>query len=131
MSSLFAGFKFHILARIGLSTQVPPAKLGEMLWDADTKVFRVGDDTTTPPRIMSEKSIGTFDFSNTTNIKFGEVSIEVDKRVDGVNLKTLTTATGFTYHFGQGAFGNVILDSDTLDIGNVEPDSEGTYKLKL
>ena len=89
MSSLLAGYKFHVLARYGLAQHVPAAKLAEMLWDVDTKTFRVGDDTSNPPRIMSEKSTGTFVYPNLASDTKKNLNLPGDRQGHEIAVSTL------------------------------------------
>lgn len=58
----------RIVSRIGTSENVPSLRQGEMGFDTDTKVFRVGDDTATPPGILTSKT-EAFDLSNLKNLQ--------------------------------------------------------------
>lgn len=58
----------RIVSRIGTSVNVPSLRQGEMGFDTDTKVFRVGDDTATPPGILTSKT-EAFDLSNLKDLQ--------------------------------------------------------------
>jgi len=60
--------KATLRARVGLSSQVPALRLGELGYDTDRKVGRIGDDTPTPPRTLTDKTTGEFDLSGITPI---------------------------------------------------------------
>lgn len=49
-----------LLLRRGLSSNVPTLDVGELAYDTDTGALRVGNGTSTPPRVFTEGSSGTF-----------------------------------------------------------------------
>jgi len=135
MSSLLAGYKFHVLARYGLASQVPAAKVAEMLWDMDTKTFRVGDDTPNPPRIMSEKSTGIFNYSDIEYAMFSNLLLKEGGTIDGIKPADLNKNRGFVHRDNPGEFNNVDLGSNTnsIYVSPVMPNPElpGTYRVSL
>jgi len=135
MSSLLAGYKFHVLARYGLANQVPAAKLAEMLWDVDTKTFRVGDDTPNPPRIMSEKSTGVFNFNDIDYAQFANLLLKEGGTIDGIKPAELNKNQGFVYRNEPGEFNNVTVTSDTssISVGPVMPNPllPDTYSMSI
>lgn len=135
MSSLLAGYKFHVLARYGLANQVPAAKLAEMLWDVDTKTFRVGDDTPNPPRIMSEKSTGIFNFNDIDYAQFANLLLKEGGTIDGIKPAELNKNQGFVYRNEPGEFNNVTVTSDTssISVGPVMPNPllPDTYSMSI
>jgi len=123
----FAGYSFHVVARYGLSTQVPVLKLGEMGYDTDTKVGRFGDDTSTPPRVMTDKSSAPFDFSSVPSVKFNQIEIEENGTVDGVDISSMITATGFLFHAQAGQFANVrfVSSNQSISFGGLTTAEQG------
>lgn len=57
---------YVIVSRYGLTADVPTLPIGVIGYDTDTKTLRVGDGTSSPPRIITDKSSGEFDLSNLT-----------------------------------------------------------------
>ncbi len=55
--------------RRGNATAAPSLDIGEPGYDIDTKTLRVGDGTTSPPRVPTTKSAGSFDFSAVTDFR--------------------------------------------------------------
>lgn len=55
--------------RRGNAAAAPNLDIGEPGYDIDAKVLRVGDGTTSPPRIPTTKSSGSFDFSTVTDFR--------------------------------------------------------------
>jgi hypothetical protein len=55
---------YRVISQIGTETNVPALPLGAIGWDIDTKTMRIGDGTSSPPRLLTDKSSGNFDFSN-------------------------------------------------------------------
>lgn len=54
-------YPFTVVARKGLASQVPTLQEGELGYDINTKSPRYGDGTSTPPRVLTDKSTGEFD----------------------------------------------------------------------
>lgn len=55
--------------RRGNAAAVPSLDIAEPGYDIDTKTFRIGDGTTSPPRVPTTKSAGSFDFSTVTDFR--------------------------------------------------------------
>jgi len=120
----------RIVARKGLEAAVPALLEAEIGYDTDTKTFRVGDNSATPGKVISDKSTGVFDFSTATSVKFKEVLIGTGGKVDGVDLKTLNTAPGFVVRkastgvYGPVTFGNsdqtLVITNGDGQAGNVD-----------
>lgn len=55
--------------RRGNAAAAPNLDIGEPGYDIDAKVLRVGDGTTSPPRVPTTKSSGSFDFSTVTDFR--------------------------------------------------------------
>jgi hypothetical protein len=99
-----------VVARIGLAANVGSLSVvGEIGYDTDVKVFRVGDGSLTPPRFMSDKSTGTFDFTAATWVRFKEIQMVAGGKIDGVDVSSLILGTGFISHAGAGVFANRVL----------------------
>lgn len=118
--NIVQGYIFRLVARLGIAANVPTLQTGEMGWDTDKKVFRVGDNTSLPPRIMSDKSAGEFNFTTVTKVTFGEVAIQANKKVDGVDLKTINQADGFVARISAGTYQNrsLVSGDNSLSITN-------------
>ena len=84
----------RIIIRTGLQADVPALLTAEMGWDYDKKTLRVGDATSTPPKIMSTKSLGDFDFSSTTNVTFRNILLSSGGTFDGMDLSSLNDQAG-------------------------------------
>lgn len=52
----------RIQVRRGVQSEIPTLAVGEPGYDVDTKTVRMGDGTSSPPRVPTTKSSGTFDF---------------------------------------------------------------------
>jgi hypothetical protein len=118
---LLDGYVVHVVARYGLSANVPTLRVGEFGYDTDTKTMRIGDDTSSPPKIMTTKSTGTFDFSSVTTITLpGGTQATSDGKVDGVDISSLNQNNGLLVRTGNGTFGNtqMISGDSTLLITN-------------
>lgn len=86
--NLLDGYKFHVLARTGLAASTPTLASGELGYTTDTKTFLIGDDTASPPRSITTKSTGAFDFSIADSVKFASVLMTDGGKVDGLDLST-------------------------------------------
>jgi len=85
----------RIVSRIGTSAQTPQLRPGEFGYDTDTKNARIGDDTSSPPKIITDKS-ETFDLSNLKELTLSEEVLEVlaKRGVDGWTPVITTEANG-------------------------------------
>ena len=129
---LIGGYLYKVCATTGLAAEVPTLILGQIGWDTDTKTFRVGDDTTTPPRIPTTKSTGSFNFETADFFRFSAIQMVNGGRVDGVDISTMNQSDGFVTRRADGQFENRILTSgdDTLSI--VYPDGlDGNPDLRV
>lgn len=88
------GHNLRLAARVGNAAQVPALITGELGWDLDKKVGRFGDDSPSPARIPTTKSLGTFDMSMADKYTFSLVNITENGLVDGVDLSLLNAAPG-------------------------------------
>lgn len=103
----------RLVARIGNSSQVPALILGEMGYDVDVKTFRVGDDTATPPRIMTDKSVGAFSFKDVSEVGFNKILLlNKESTVDGVTPSLLNKTNGLLVRVGDNKFESRSFDTD-------------------
>jgi hypothetical protein len=109
---LLDGYLVHVVARYGLEANVPTLLTGEFGYDTDTKTLRVGDDTSSPSRLMTTKSTGSFDFSTVTQITLpGGTPVTSDGKVDGVDISSLNQSNGLLVRTGSGTFNNTTMVS--------------------
>lgn len=111
MSALIDGYIFHLVARQGLAAEVPTLVTGEFGWDTDKKTLRVGDDTSSPPRVMSTKSTGDFDFSTVGTITLAGNLTFSQGKINGMDLSGLNQANGILVRRGNGVFASKALVS--------------------
>jgi hypothetical protein len=118
--SILEGYGFKIVARLGLAADIPVMVNGEIGWDTDKKVWRVGDDTSDPARVPTDKSLGDFDFTTAGTFKFNQIDMAVDGTVDGVDVSRLNAANGILVRKGNNLYNNISLVSgdQTLQITN-------------
>lgn len=109
MSALLEGYGFKIVARIGNEADIPTLVPGEIGYDLDKKTFRVGDDTSTPPRIPTTKSLGNFDFTAAGTFTFSIVALPEGGTVDGVDVSKLNAKNGLSVRKAANTFDNVAL----------------------
>lgn len=115
--NLLDGYAFHIICRLGTAANVPAMEMGEIGFDTDTRVFRIGNDTSIPEKVMTTNSNIAFDFSLVPDVKFKQISMSAGGKVDGVDLSTLNTAgAGLLSNDGNGAFTGVVLLSGDSSI---------------
>lgn len=122
MASLIDGYRYKLVGRFGLASQVPSLLVAELGYDIDTKFGRFGDGTGTPPRVVTDKSTGTFSLNTLTALTLpGNIPVTGGK-VDGVDISTMNTADGYLVRSGNGTFKNLVMTSiDTsvsIDNGN-------------
>lgn len=135
MANDFQGFAYHVVYRYGNSINVPPLREGEAGYDIDKKVARVGDGTSTPPRIITDKSFGAFEYDQVEYVKYREVQLFEGGKIDGLDPSSLITATGFAFHSQDGQFTNVRFVSANMSIkfGGLQPQEGGgaTFNIEL
>lgn len=114
------GYIFKILARIGLAAQVPTLQTGELGYDTDTKTGRLGDNTAQPPRLMTDKSTGIFNFQFLTYARFPRVEMVPGGKVDGVDVSTMNGDNGLVARIADGTMANrkVISGNSTVSVVN-------------
>ena len=116
MSTLLSGYGYRLVARLGLAADIPPLAIGEIGYDIDMKVFRVGDDTASPPRIPTSKSLGDFDMSSSGAWTFNTILLANNGTIDGVDPSKLNTSNGFLVRKGNNDFHSVSLVSGDSSI---------------
>lgn len=90
----------RVVARSGMSASVPALMIGEIGWDIDLKRFRVGDDTTSPPYVMTSKSLGIFEYNFITYVQYPEIRMLPKGTVDGVDISELNANNGLVTRRG-------------------------------
>lgn len=119
-ANLLNGYSFRLVARLGLAADVPRLQPGEVGWDYDMKVGRFGDDTTTPPRVMTDKSQGSFDYSSVTSIKFNNLTMVDNATIDGVDISRLNAASGIMVRAASNTYNfvSLVTGDNSLQISN-------------
>lgn len=134
---LINGYAFHVVARLGLAADVPAMTTGEIGFDTDQLVMRIGDDTASPPRIPTTKSTSAFDMSSIPSFTFKEVFISAGGKVDGVDISKLNQASGLLVRKADNDFGNVSIGSSDNSLtvtngsgvsGNIDIKLDATLK---
>lgn len=115
--SALESFYRKIVARVGVVADFANTVLlkGEIAFTGDTNTFYVGDGSTTPTKLITTKSIGTFDFSNADLVTLpGGIVFDKTKpdQVDGVNLQRLNTTNGVLVRRGNNTFSAVAVASN-------------------
>jgi hypothetical protein len=101
--------KFKIVARLGLAAGIPLLINGEIGWDTDVKIFRVGDDTVTPTQIVTSKSIGYVTYLQQLTVKYGNIDMFDGGKVDGIDLSTMNQTNGLVLRTADGVLANKLL----------------------
>lgn len=117
MASLLNGLTYNVVARYGLAADVPALIEGELGYDTDKKVFRVGDDTPSPSRVMTEKSVGEFNYGSLSSVTVCGLTF-ANGTVNGIDLSGLNQGNGLLCRKGSGKFGTAVLrcGDQTLNI---------------
>lgn len=114
------GYPYKIIARYGVSTDIPTLERGEIGWDIDTLTFRVGDDTSQPTKIPTTKSIGAYTFAN-ADFVFKNVDVTAGGKIGGCKISTMNLSNGFVVRKANGEFQNVEFMSGDGTINIVNP----------
>jgi Major tropism determinant N-terminal domain len=93
-----------LIIRAGFAAQVPPLDVGELGYDQDKKTVRVGDGSTVPPRIPTDKAVGDFDFSTAGLFTFSDIAIKNGGKVGGIDLTKLNATNGILVRRGLNDF---------------------------
>lgn len=104
--------QYKVGARLGNFAQVPALVIGEIGYAVDNKVFFVGDDTSTPPKIMTDKSAYSFEYPNVPYVKFNIIELFENGKIDGVTPSYLNQDNGFITRTSDNQFANRYIDSD-------------------
>lgn len=112
--------KFKVVARLGMAAAIPTLETGELGWDVDKKVLRLGDDTASPTKVASNKSTGIIEYLQSFIVKYGTVQMFDGGKVDGVDISTMNESDGFAVRIADGTMANrvVTVNSDYLKITN-------------
>lgn len=100
--------KTTIRTRVGLAEDIPQLQLAELGFSSDKKTLHVGDETSSPPALLTTKTVGDFDlssvhviFSNQTRLQFQTEgahgwtpSFETEERDDGRQLIKISGYSG-------------------------------------
>lgn len=126
---------YRLIFRTGLSTKIKAFITGEGAWVRDTKTLLVGDDTATPPAIMTTKSTGKFDYSTVDEVKLpGGITFTRDAsgKINGVDLSQLNAGDGLVVRAGKDKFANRAITSpdESILIEN-ERGVAGDIKLRM
>lgn len=121
-ASLLAGYSFRLVTRLGNAADVPRLLPGEVGYDVDVKTLRVGDDSSTPPRIPTTKSTGTFDFSSSGAWTFSSIAMAANGTVDGVDISDLNAASGIMVRKTDNVWGHVSLVTGDNSLQITNPD---------
>ncbi len=111
-----------VIIRIGMAKDIPNLDLGEGGWDIDYHRLRFGDGTTTPPMIMSTKSIGIFKFDFIDYVEFPQINMLPDGTVDGVDISDLNQVNGLLTRRGNNLWAARTLTNDDGYITILKPD---------
>lgn len=112
----------RIVVRIGMSAEIPPLQIGEMGWDIDKRRLRVGDGTTTPPMLMTDKSVGPFKFDFIDYVEFPQINMLPDGTVDGVDISDLNQTNGYLVRRGNNLWASRTFINDDGYVKIVNPD---------
>jgi hypothetical protein len=125
--------QYHkIVARKGLASEIIALMEGEIGFDIDTKTFRVGDGTASPPKIITNKSTGSVDFSSLTEITFPTIKLKSGAKIAGVDLSSMLSAAGLIAARSDGNFSPVsILSSDNSLVVTHGDGQGGNIDIKL
>lgn len=91
----------RIVVRLGMSEQTPGMPIAEMGWDVDLKRLRVGDGSPFPTIIMSNKSLGPYEYNFIQYVQFPEIRMLPEGTVDGVDISDLNRENGFVVRRGD------------------------------
>lgn len=103
---------YRVGARLGNFADRGSLILAEIGYAVDTRTFFVGDDTATPPAIMTDKSTMAFDFASVPSVKFKQIDVYDGGKVDGVDLSTMNDSFGFPARVDNGIFINRYFETD-------------------
>ena len=120
MVNLVDGYIYKIIAARGLAANVPTLLQGQLGWDTDKKTGRYGDGTSQPPRVMTDKSTGSFNFESVDFVRFSSIQMVNGGKVDGIDLSTMNQSNGLAVRIADGQMTNRILTSgnDSISIAN-------------
>lgn len=119
---LVDGYAYKVVARFGLANQLPALEMGELGWDMDTHVFRVGDDTAQVAAIPTTKSSGSFDFTTVTSFTMPTIHMAPNATVDGVDISKLNAANGILVRRADNLYGNIQVVSSNGSLQITNPD---------
>lgn len=92
MVDVLDGYCFHIVCRIGLAAKTPAMQMGEIGFDTDERVFRIGNDTVIPERIMCSNSKIAFEYPYVPYVKFKDLRLYDGGKIAGVDISALSSA---------------------------------------
>ena len=112
MAGLLSGYIRRVVARSGMSADAGNLVPYEIGFDVDVSTFRVGDETATPARVMSDKSSGSFAFPSVSSFTIGGTDI-AGGAIRGVVVGDLDAATGWLYKTDVGFNSATVSSEDT------------------
>lgn len=122
----------RVIVRLGVEADVPSLQFGELGMDIDTLTMRIGDDTPDPPKILTTKSTGDFDFSSSGTITFNNVVFASGGGIGGVDIESLYTETGIVVSIGGGQFRQTTITSSDNSVVITNGDGQsGLIDLKV
>lgn len=133
--ALADGYLFHVVARLGVEADVPALIMGEFGFDTDTQTLRVGNDTSRPVKVPTDRSTSEFDFTRASKFTLpGGIVFDKTKpgAVNGVNLAQFNQGNGLLVRRGDNTFGATVLrssDQSLIVIGG--GGSQGTIDLRI
>jgi hypothetical protein len=107
-----------LMIRSGFESQIPILEVAEPGYATDIRTMLIGDGSTTPPRIMTTKSRGIFDFRSTDLVKFSNVTID---NLNGFDPNVLNTTNGLVTRIGLNQFTGRSIVSGNASIGITNP----------
>ena len=105
----------RIIVRFGMSQQIPALDVGELGWDIDLHRLRVGDASSAPTIVMTNKSLGSYEFNFIDYVQFPEIRMLPEGTVDGVDISDLNAANGFVVRRGNNLWAHrTLTNTDTF-----------------
>ena len=112
----------RVVARYGMAFQIPALQMGEFGWDVDFKRLRVGDDSNNPTVIMTNKSLGPFEYNNIDYVQYPQIRMLPEGTVDGVDISRLNAANGILVRRGNNLWAHRAVENNdgylTITNGN-------------
>lgn len=123
--------QYKIGARLGNYANVPALVIGEIGYAVDNKVFFVGDDTSTPPELMTTKSSKNFEYPNVPIVKYNSIELFENGTIDGIKPSLLNQNDGFVARTAEGVFAQRIFQTDEYLVVENPDGVEGDPKITV